>query len=195
MFIEHYFYNFQNLEAIHISFSKWMNKHLWCGVAQSCPPLHDHMDMEPTRLLCSWNSPGKDTGVCCHALPQGIFLTRGWNLHLLCFLHWQAGYLPLAPPGSPIEHLLCVKKRKMGHGTDFLKKKNTFHEYIQTVMLHEEGTPPLPPNLEAASSRKGPLLPLTSCLHSMLRKIKLWQATEYVFLPTPCSDLEAQQGK
>ena len=71
----------------------------------------------------SVHSPGRNTGVCCHALPQGIFLTRGWNLHLLCFLHWQAGYLPLAPPGSPIEHLLCVKKRKMGHGTDFLKKK------------------------------------------------------------------------
>ena len=26
--------------------------------------------------LRSWNSPGKNTGVCCHALLQGIFLTR-----------------------------------------------------------------------------------------------------------------------
>ena len=29
-----------------------------------------------TRLLCSWDSPGKNTGVGCHALLQGIFLTR-----------------------------------------------------------------------------------------------------------------------
>ena len=30
-----------------------------------------------TRLLCPWDSPGKNTGVGCHALPQGIFLTQG----------------------------------------------------------------------------------------------------------------------
>ena len=31
------------------------------------------------RLLCSWNSPGKNTGVGCHALLQGIFPTQGSN--------------------------------------------------------------------------------------------------------------------
>ena len=33
--------------------------------------------------LCSWDSPGKNTGVGCHALLQGIFLTQRSNLHLL----------------------------------------------------------------------------------------------------------------
>ena len=28
------------------------------------------------RLLCPWDSPGKNTGVSCHALLQGIFPTR-----------------------------------------------------------------------------------------------------------------------
>ena len=42
------------------------------------------------RLLCPWNSPGKNTGVGCHALLQGIFPTQGSNLHLLSLLHWQA---------------------------------------------------------------------------------------------------------
>ena len=28
-------------------------------------------------LLCPWDSPGKNTGVGCHALLQGIFLTQG----------------------------------------------------------------------------------------------------------------------
>ena len=31
------------------------------------------------RLLCPWNSPGKNTGVGCRALLQGIFPTQGWN--------------------------------------------------------------------------------------------------------------------
>jgi len=34
-------------------------------------------------LLCPWDSLGKNTGVGCHALLQGIFLTQGWNLHLM----------------------------------------------------------------------------------------------------------------
>ena len=53
---------------------------------------------EPPRLLCPWDSPGKNTGVGCHALLQGIFLTQGSNLRLLGFLHQQAGSLPPAPP-------------------------------------------------------------------------------------------------
>ena len=38
----------------------------------------------PTRLLCLWDSPGKNTGVGCHALLEGIFLTQGLNP---CLLH------------------------------------------------------------------------------------------------------------
>ena len=39
--------------------------------------------MWPTRLLCPWGSPGKNTGVGCHFLPRGIFLTQGSNPGLL----------------------------------------------------------------------------------------------------------------
>ena len=35
--------------------------------------------MDPTRLLCPWNSPGKSTGVGCHALLQRIFPTQESN--------------------------------------------------------------------------------------------------------------------
>ena len=45
---------------------------------------------DPHGLLCPWDSPGKDTGVGCHFLLQGIFPTQGWNL---CLLHWQADAL------------------------------------------------------------------------------------------------------
>ena len=49
---------------------------------------------QPTRLLCPWNSPGKNTGMGCHALLQGIFPTQGLNLCLSCLLFWQEGSLP-----------------------------------------------------------------------------------------------------
>ena len=67
---------------------------------QSCSTLRSH-GLKPTRLLCPWDSPGKDTGVGCHFLLQGIFLTQGSNLRLLCLLHWQGGSLPLASPRNP----------------------------------------------------------------------------------------------
>ena len=46
------------------------------------------------------DSPGKNTGVGCHALLQGIFQTQGSSLHFLHLLHWQPGSLPLVPPGE-----------------------------------------------------------------------------------------------
>ena len=39
--------------------------------------------LEPARLLCPWNSPGKDNRVGCHSLLQGIFPTQGSNPSLL----------------------------------------------------------------------------------------------------------------
>ena len=51
--------------------------------------------------------PGNNTGMGCHALPQGIFLTQGLNLCLLCLLHWQAGSLSLVAPGKPLQLIRC----------------------------------------------------------------------------------------
>ena len=48
----------------------------------------------PSRLLCPWNFPGKNTGVLdnpgvgCHFLLQGLFPTQGMNPCLLHLLHW-----------------------------------------------------------------------------------------------------------
>ena len=55
---------------------------------------------QPARLLCPWDSPGKISGVGCHALLQEIFLTQGSNSCLLCLLHWLVSSVPLAPPGK-----------------------------------------------------------------------------------------------
>ena len=56
--------------------------------------------LQSTSLLSPWDSPGKNTGVGCHALLQGIFLTQESNLHLL---HWQADSLPLVLPDFYVE--------------------------------------------------------------------------------------------
>ena len=37
----------------------------------------------------------------CYFLLQGIFLTQGSNLHLLCLLHWHVDSSPLSHLGSP----------------------------------------------------------------------------------------------
>ena len=55
-----------------------------CLRAQSYLTLCDPMDyIQPARLLCPWNSPGNNTGVGCHFLLLGIFLTQELNLGLL----------------------------------------------------------------------------------------------------------------
>ena len=57
------------------------------------------------RLLCPWDSPGKNTGVGCHALFQGIFPTQGLNTCLLCLLHWQESSLPQCHLGRLTENI------------------------------------------------------------------------------------------
>ena len=76
--------------------------------AQSRPTVRSH-GLEPARLLCPWNLPGKNAGVGCHFLLQGIFLTQGSNLSLLHLLHWQANSLPTALPGKPNSNGTGVK--------------------------------------------------------------------------------------
>ena len=50
-------------------------------VTQLCPAVCEPMDYSllGSSVLCPWNSPGKNTGVGCHFLFQGFFLTQEWN--------------------------------------------------------------------------------------------------------------------
>ena len=62
--------------------------------SDSLPPHGLYLD----GILCPWNFPGKNTGMGCHVLRQGIFPTQGSNLHFLCL---QIDSLPLRQLGSP----------------------------------------------------------------------------------------------
>ena len=66
-------------------------------VSNSLPPQR----LQPARLFCPWDFPGKNTGVGFHFLLQGIFPTQKLNLSFPWLLHWQVGSLPLCHLGSP----------------------------------------------------------------------------------------------
>ena len=57
--------------------------------------------LQPSRLLCPWDSPGKNTGVGGRSLLQGILLTQGPNPSLHCLLPWQVGSNPGKPSKPP----------------------------------------------------------------------------------------------
>ena len=73
------------------------------------------MDCSPLGSPVHGDSPGKNTGVGCYALLLGIFPTQGLNMGPLCLLHWQAGSLPLAPPGKP-QRMLSAKELRLPNG-------------------------------------------------------------------------------
>ena len=56
-----------------------------CLVAKSYLTLSQPHGLWPTKLLCPWDFPYKNTGVGCHFLLQGIFLTQGLWLNLNLF--------------------------------------------------------------------------------------------------------------
>ena len=67
----------------------------------SCLTLFDLINCSPPGSSVHGDSPGKNTGVSCHALLQGIYSTQRLNLYPLCLLLWQVGSLVPAPPGKP----------------------------------------------------------------------------------------------
>ena len=77
-----------------------------CLVAQLCPTLCDPMDCSPPG-----DSPGKNTGVGCHDLLQGVFPTQGWNPG---FLNCR---LIAEPPGKPINNMLNKTKMRRNKET------------------------------------------------------------------------------
>ena len=70
-----------------------------------------------TRILCPWNFPGKNTGVGCHILLQGIFPIQGLNLGLL---HCRQILYCLSHQGS----LMKMKEEREKDGLKLSIQKN-----------------------------------------------------------------------
>ena len=97
-----------------------------CPVIQSCLTLCDPMDCIAHQAPLSMRFSRQEY---CSRLPfpsPGDLTDQGSNPCLLRLLHWQAGSLPLAPPGKPVlgslkclgpcpEHRVCPGVRVCQH--------------------------------------------------------------------------------
>ena len=84
-----------------------------------------------TRLPHPWNSPGKGTGVGCHFLLQGIFLTQGLNLTFpLC----RQTLYSLRHQGRPKWEIDHLKHRNTGNQKAAFDTPATVM-YIQNLYL------------------------------------------------------------
>ena len=57
------------------------------------------LGLQSAKLLSPWDSPGKNTGVGCHFLFQGIFLIQGSNL-VSCVSGTESGSFTTEPLGK-----------------------------------------------------------------------------------------------
>ena len=96
---------------------------LGCSVMSNCLRPHG---LQPARLLCPWDSPGRDIGVGCHALLQGIFPTQGWKPGLL---HCRRILYHLSPQGIPGNK--SVNYQRAGY---ILQNKNYFRDIFHCML-------------------------------------------------------------
>ena len=76
---------------------------LYDDIMHVCSVVSDSLlpyELQPARLLCLWDFPGKNTGVGCHFLLQGISPKQGLNL---CLLHCRWNLYHLSHWRSPLQ--------------------------------------------------------------------------------------------
>ena len=73
--------------------------HRWCACSVMSNSLQSHR-LQPSRLLCPWDFPGKNSGVGCHFLLQGIFPTEDEPAPPMS-LALAGAFVTTEPPGKP----------------------------------------------------------------------------------------------
>ena len=112
------------------------------SVCISCSVVSDSLrphGLQPSRLLCPWNSPGKNTGVGRHFLLQRIFPTQGSNLGLL---HCKQILYCLSHQGSPfvlIPNLLSLNI--LSNNNRRLPKTSILYSNLSTSLLNQLTVP------------------------------------------------------
>ena len=101
-----------------------------CLVVQLCPTLCDSMDCSLPGSSVHADSPGKNTGVGCHALLQGIFPTQGSNQGLL---HCRRILYHLSHQGSP-PYILSILKGPFRY--HLLSPHFRYPDLHSTVVFH-----------------------------------------------------------
>ena len=93
-------------------------------VIKSCLTLLRPHGLQPARLLCPWDFPGKNTGVGFHALLQGIFPIQGSSLHLLHCSCIGRRFFTTEPPEKIWCDFCHQKKKKKKKVKERRKKGN-----------------------------------------------------------------------
>ena len=75
--------------------------------------------LQPSRLLCPWNSPGETIEVGCPFLLQRIFLTQASNP---CLQRLQVNSLPLSYQGISIDLYRLTRTRAITKGDKWTLK-------------------------------------------------------------------------
>jgi len=79
-------------------FAVGLSRSVLCLVTQSCASLYNPKDCSPPGSSVHGDSPGKNSGVGCHAFLHRIFLTQGKKPRSPTL---QADNLPLSHQGRP----------------------------------------------------------------------------------------------
>ena len=120
---------------------------MFCWVTESCPTLLRSHGLQPSRFLCPWDFPGKNTGVGCHFLLQGIFLIQGssqptdWTL-VSCIVRWILYHWAtreaskMYNPRLKCQWWKMMKKRKRGE-----KKEEEENSSNKPKNFHPESYP------------------------------------------------------
>ena len=78
---------------------------------QSCPTVQPHR-RQPTRLLCPWASPGKNSGVGCHFLLQCMKVKSESEVAQLC--PTLSDPMDRSPPGSSVHGIFQARVLEWG---------------------------------------------------------------------------------
>ena len=103
-----------------LTWLKWLHMPCCCcSVTSVVSSSVRHYGLQPARLLCTWDSPGKNTEVGSYALLQGIFLTQKLNPDLLPCRQILYGWIT--------KELLYFLSNTLGLSVCILKKPQFFY--------------------------------------------------------------------
>ena len=160
---------FDTATKLEIKFLKNKLKSVCCLTAKSCPTLLEPYGLQPARLLCLWDFPGKNTGVGGHFLLQGIFPFQGLNPRLL---YWQADSLllshslkPLGEAGTILNSCLTThpNQRRVRKAAQRVMKINENQRKSSCTPFLKAGNSP-----EKGLSGEGKRLPSLSLINEVL---------------------------
>ena len=158
-------------------------------------------------LLCLWDFPGKNTGVGCHFLLQGIFPTR-YQTRICCI---GRRILSTEPPGKPTEYYSTLKRNALSSPQKTWRKLEFFFFFLAIpcrILVPQSGIKPMSPALGAHSlnnwtTREVPWMYIASWKNTIWKGYILYDSnckkfrkpTEIVKRPVVAKGFRGREGR